>query len=725
MNKTVCSSDKLLLIADLQQLATIGPYCGICGDETIVTPDFDVAQAMSDQPCSWLNLWDYLSSDEIEAHEIKAWQFCGQLAATFKGRICCRGVDVVDCCRNDLFFSFNAVLNITLAVGRVLDQIAPGEVRYCQSLKNALYWDPPQVRPDIFNAVIEWSARIRGIKCVPVEGENKEDVKQDCPVASNSDGRFVPLAWNVRGLSFCEGKVFASEQALYWDHIEKQGDASMLFISTSPPEHSVPFLDIQALRRMPIQVKFEKQRCELFAAELISVLSEMFGNAFETLFENELSFVVDDFVLWLQEAEKYCEIGRFLRLACGPKVVLTSYDVYGRMRSFAEVFRVHQIPVMSIDHVGLSMIHNARRNRGGRNGMAVWGSFDAAAQRKYRNPGAVVCEVGSLRRDIAALKNIKRSNPAEVIENSTPSKNIVVFTTTTTRSAAMWTWAPPNRLAKSWAELIELFAVHPEWHLIIKCHPRYDYHNFYRNDVLAHLPNARIEIGAASDILADSDVAVLMNVPSKVCLECMACGIPVIYLRDAVLPHFYSPLKDSSIPVVTDVPSLGQELSRIMQDSVCRERVVFAGDQFLNKALVASGEKAVDRFVACMDDLIDVKIGDVGVSQPDLVSRWILDLMMLLGAVRNGSVKRRALYRHLGGLRRQRHKLVFDAFDFAPIKELGVYLLEEASAFEWWVGTIFRLEVMLRVYWLLPKGVRPTFRMLMYHIKLVFTRTAE
>jgi hypothetical protein len=521
-----------------------------------------------------------------------AWALCAELAEAWKGRAVFHGCDIVERMQNDMFYLFLTALRCEHMVRCALREHRPERVVHFKEMAEAFLWDPPEPPPDMFNAAVAWCAEREGIPATAVDGPRPAP-----PAAAAPDpGPAAPAKPlpGVRPIALLVSAHFRSEMMpLVRRVIKDERNEWVVLSDAAGPIKGVVRMDASLLDGLPLVAAPFRDTVEMLRDEGLPVLTGGGKRDLAVINENpRLRFAWDRWTRRLLAGARRYARAELLCKALQPRALVTGYDFEGGVRCFQQAFLDAGVPVISIDHVGLSLPSSQRRNRGARAHVAVWGEHDARGQERFRGPNRRAFRVGCMRSELA--ETLERSQPgASRPARTMPSSRVVFFTS---KRAQMWgTSVDTSRYLETWLGLARLGARRREWDFIIKPHPRYDNDRFYER-LIAHVPGGmRLLACRAREALADAGVAVLMNTPSTVGIEAVAMGVPLVYLRDSLLDgaRGHSPLEDGGAVVVRSVSDLEAELERLSCDAPYRASVCERARTWLSSVLQATGEAAV------------------------------------------------------------------------------------------------------------------------------------
>jgi len=155
-------------------------------------------------------------------------------------------------------------------------------------------------------------------------------------------------------------------------------------------------------------------------------------------------------------------------------------------------------------------------------------------------------------------------------------------------------------------ELVRMIENRPDITFVIKPHPSYDHYEFYRNLTRRGPENmVFLESAILDEVLAVAEVAVLVNYCTTAAFEAMLEGIPVVFLRNAVLPLISreDSLKEHGSAPVSSVEELGSMLDRLLQKDIIHAAVLDDADWVLRQYLGEKDPPVLQRIEAVLDQV--------------------------------------------------------------------------------------------------------------------------
>lgn len=697
---------------------------------TVASGDVDVICECEARKQKVISLWDYFSPADMEEGLDGAFRACDRIAEGMGCYVSSHGCDLSAAFRYEPLFPLVAVLSVSRAVSRAMDDLRPAQVAYFSERASAFCWDAVRPSPDVFNAVTAWEAQRREIAAVELKLEPSA-ADGERSAATGQAKRSAPASGRMP-MGRCAGIVslfgdlgYEEQRALLGDERLIEGGA-WLVLGVRPPDEPLPYACVGILEKLPFDRFVLREELSGLAREGIERIRADLRKEYPALSENpHLAFFWEEMLVVLGKAHNYGNIGRFAA-ALGPTVVSTGYDVFGAVKAFTHALQGAGVQVIALDHVGLASTESARFSKGARAHVAVWGQLDVDSRRSWRDPRSRIFTVGRLRSD-EVPEAPQRHAAARFSRRPSGSRpRVVLFTTASAYGARMTAEAWPSDNSRCWDELLALSQRRSEWEFIIRTHPRYDHTVMYSRLVGRSGSSLAMASSPASELLDQADIAVLVNNRSTVAVEALRRQVPVLYLKTCVPYWLDSPIERGGAVVVQSVEDLDLAIERLVSDEDHRARVVRAQQEFLKKAVTATGRAAVDRLFSALGELNVLAAGEAGTSTPHRVSpsaRWILDMVMTIDYAMRGDLARTEARQRLAGLQAQGNRLPFDDLPFMDMAELGTFLLDMV-VWTSWAGTpaVSRPSMLLTVRKVLPRRFKPgwsVFRARLVHACLV------
>ncbi|HPF98914.1 MAG TPA: hypothetical protein PLE77_02515 [Kiritimatiellia bacterium] len=707
MSASIPETKTLVFLANVDQwnawtAAGRGDPSGV----VVVSGDFGVLRLAAASGWGSISFWKHVSVEALETCWNRSSELCRELGRYWGRPENGLAGHIAERCSIDLLYPIDAVLVLSRAVAAILDQLKPSLVVGFGDRRRVPNWDEESPPPDLFNAVVDWQCEQRGVPFQALMLGSDAEQRGDGSWGTVSGGRLLPGA-RVDAVFTCEGLGVREQELLFADAAER-GCVDWVQLSAEAPERPVPSVDLAAVRNLPYDLR-------AVGDVMTALMSALSGPLPATLTEPDLFANPRLSFLWAWLAERvllgvrYYNAGRLADDAFRPRVAVTGYDAFGLTRCFQEAFVERRVPVVAVDHAAILSSEDRRRYAGARAHVLVWGRSGTEVHRLTRDAGARIEEVGSLRVDL------QPANPA-VRQAGGRGKRVLLVTGLAINNLGCASCAHPAALEKTWVGLADMFRRHPDWVPAVKPHPRYDDVEYYRELARGALPGLVIEAGSPAEAIQKADVVVLVHNPSTVMFEAMQNCVPVIYLRDAVMSFVRSAV-DDGLPTFSTVEELGEQVESLLTDETHRARVLADQKHFYEAQVVATGKSAVARVRNVLDELMS------GVEREDVdePSRWLLDVLAMIGSARSGALDR-------SGLQAQAARLVTGRpaklrIPLLKLSRVGASLMAEIVRPDWSASAgISTWELLWTVRGLLPEEMPVCFRDIRMHAVYAITR---
>ena len=665
------------------------------------------------RPC--LSLWSYLPASESVLHLKWVWDLCISLGEGLQVREDSRYPGLSRDICHDACCALLVTLNLSCSISRLLDERKPKRIRLFSEANRPLFWDASRPEPDIFNWVAGWEAGRRGIETSPMalSPAVREAIRlANVPPRLPDPDPEAPMVRDpVHALLFTQS-ISRSEQEPLFASLRRDFGDRVVTVMPEPDSRIGPFLSWAHMRRLPIRTPVAPSEDALGAVLAAAVSGPDWPDYARVLGSPEFAaFFLRGWQDWLGLAAVEEGVARLTGQAYRPRLAILPYDVEGPVRRMAATWNTGGVPVLVVDHVGLSTWDGAWRNRGAVASAAVWGAHDAEAHQRCRDPSARVFQTGSMRCDLASAARLGTTprtgsgrSPAVLIITSQYGSELMIGAG----------YSGPEMVLSWWDELCALSVRARDWDWKLKTHPRFDHEAFYR--YLMATRTHRLEPAAPDllEALASADVMLLMANPSTSAAHAILAGVPVIYFKPPVTPEFWhSPIENGGAVVVSDMPSLETALRQSLADEASRRGVAASQRAFLDRVLVATGDASVRLVRAAIEEL---QHNGPAAAAPDPAARWIADLTMMVEYGLRGVWPWREFRRRLRELGARGRTLAFDHLDFLDAGRLPDYFMNIALLSIWrrpeadrrisrrrpWLG-----RILWEIRRTLPDSIRP------------------
>ena len=591
----------LLVLSDISQVEYLLKHqADMLMTHRPVTQDLAVAHELDRLQIPFLDEFCYLSPKDIEEN----WNQANELAEIWQQYALLRdgpNLELADLTKQEFVWPFEICLNARTVYRRIFESDA------VESLRG--YWLPPQAvsrtgpapvtraAASLAQAVLRWLA---DLKQIPIHS-------LQCPRSLSVER----LGWRVRQPSVAvpvndrpvtrpekvvlllETGLRAHEQAVLEQHFE--ATANCRFVRISYWELGPDGLFAAAIHQTEFDAALQDARRHLAKnrLEYRGPYPEIFANPY-------LEF---QFLRILEEIQVAARIGAAFGSVLDvlrPSLLILGHDAFTQERMLVREAQERGIPTVSLIHGGLWHSVGARGIVGAADHVLVWGENDARLLECYGVEPARIHTVGSLQYAQKYLQVDQVCTVGQGANRRTAVKRrmglpteqpVVALLTASTSAGFAQVIANPAAHRKTWTELVRIAESRPDITFAIKPHPSYDHFEFYRHLTRRGPENlVLLESATLDDVLAAAEIAVLVNYCTTAALEAMLAHIPVVFIRNAILPlnSRQDSLKEHGSVPVTSLEELELILDRLLQDDVARHAALEDAKWVLHQSL---GEK--------------------------------------------------------------------------------------------------------------------------------------
>lgn len=670
-------------------------------------------QVLYEAGCAGLavvDLWQYFSETDANQLDDAAWSFCDTLARNLAGRVVQGECDVIFEMRYELAYPVRYALVAATLVGRCLDALNPDAVECFGEQSESFAWDPPDIPPDIFNAVVESIARERNLSIEllrlhdAVDDSSRASPATCEPLELQFSAKAVRSANDVSYLAFSGGHDYSEAEALFLSLVPSEARRWMLVSSPIQSRAlNLPQFAVQLLRGMPFEMGSALESIDRLTGANLGEIGHVDSELSQILKSPTLSFVWRHFVDSLKKGVfAYCQ-GWSVGRAYAPRAGFYGWDAWGFARCCLAGLRAAGARMISVHHSGVGYQRSCRRVKGLATSVLCWGEYDGAALRLYRDSNSKVLAVGSMRSDHADLLEVNQMRRSSHSQPKVRPK-IVLLT------AQLGNMAMPivkvSSHKRTLEGIVEWCEACPDWDFVIKPHPRYDYYEIYETLCQQNrVSNLTIERRNARETLQDATIAVLLNVPSTIVLDCCAMRVPVWFLNETGFASFPALFTERGVAVVSDIYALRGDVTRVLSNTLFREQMLQRQDEFLRRMIVAVGPEAVANVRVELARLA----GDAqGPGAPNKELRWIFDMVELAEIAMRGGMGKREIVNAFADLAKVAEDLAWANLPLVRSDGVGEYLLNLPTAWQFYTREgMARARIVRLINKVLPVSLRP------------------
>jgi hypothetical protein len=668
-------------------------------------------------------LWEYTSAVETRKLTKSSWELCSEFAEILKGGLDPLWADLMYVTRRDMWFPFYYTLLCNWSFNRFLEKVRPGAIWAFSAREPRASSMIAQCASHAL-AVLQYACRTHACPFLQLPEISSEAILGDMRLASRTlrregavgNASINTLPKNVNTVLFCYGMLGVNEQ---WNLLERvandEADTSIFCLEESDA-FGLGQLRVGGLERLPVRSALVKKLQAVFSRAYTAAFESVQHEWASIFRESELAFLGKEFERSLAASAGYAVVGECLTMGLRPRLFVSSNNLFGHMRVLAQMMRSGGSATVEVHHTGLDRHRSSplNTNVGGKGDVAVWGAVDA----EYVMTGSDLCrprQIGVLRRDITlespSYSTIQRSSICLLTSRITYHRGYL---------------CELKCHFKALQVLFDRLAVRGV-PVFVKMHPSCDFPQIYR----AFAERARMEVdisaGNPKEVLNKARVALMVSHASTAATEALACGVPVLFLRQCVNSEEISGLESvGAVHACATMAELERELDRLLADDEYHGQMLARQRAGLQRAIVAHGDEAVDRMLALMDELgQEARPGPV-----DPWARWILDVLQFMDHWVQGGLSKSECQARYRTLREQGRRCAPGEYRYLDAARLpGEYMrmciwrnafarsqnvsLPDAEADEN-AGACGRVPNRVRMVWkigrLFPAAMRPALR---------------
>ena len=580
------SINLVAIIANLQQYHLVAAKYPAAG---IATADASVFIAAKQQGKVAWDLWSYLSQAEISSNREWSWELCARLADSNAPSFQLGRINLIQQSRHDFFHVWYAIRNTTMAVDRFVENTKPTSVIIFSEASAVNVEAFPVCYPDVFNTAARIVVQRYGLNMID---ENVPAATRGRP---NKKARIKSVKSRALDLNELQKLTYLSvavelgisEQQSLYDYLAESNTSEWVVLGDRPPGQVIPFIPVKPVTWLSVNLNGPVQtNPDELTREVMARLPPGDDSRFPVT-DQRFSFIWNCFARHCENASMSYQAATFITGAFAPSAIINGYDIYAGGRCFVAGMYGHGVAVYSIDHGTLIADDYWQQYQDGLSHLVVRGEVDRLARLPTRAPGAEVFAAGCLRND-HAMRNQSLCGV---------SKKIVILTSSTNSGGNFTGGTGCETIFNSWQGLFRWMKSNPDYTFIIKCHPRYDMPAFYQ-ELAAGLSHVHVQTEKTHDVFDGALVSVMMNNATTASLYSIEQGVPVIYLRDAVLDWAVSPFDHAeSIPVFREMEKFTGYVESLAVDWAARNELMDKQKKYHATCVSASGREAARRLV--------------------------------------------------------------------------------------------------------------------------------
>jgi hypothetical protein len=508
----------------------------------IITADLGAAMLLEDEGRAFVELWDYLSDADIEENLRQAWSIHSKWHGLEQSALECFGAHPLKASAIEMLLPSEIAINASMAFSRFMKAERPSGIIGAGRQQAIIRNGPPPVYQGtaaIAEAVVCWHCvenridfTVRGVRPPKLKKARRAPLLQrKMPMAPEEPARStatdLPLLM-LLDLVQNPDELYALESEL-----ARQRHFRVVRVSEPRWRQHYPLAP-----RMPPSLEAAIRSCSAASARA----RQEYRGPHPYLFANR--YLEYQFLEMWNEVRRSCQtaafvepILRFIR----PDALLLGADCFTREGLIRDIAMYQGIVVGVLVHGGLAPRRGWQEVISPADVTFTWGEVDRKELVAAGADASRLSTIGSLRYHelCASDGGVRRPTPAQ--EDGDGSLRSQLGLTAQSRIVSLLTGPINLGLGGSYAdakqhrsalrEIVQWARENPATGVILKPHPNYDHHDCYGYMSERFPPNMRVVEGVAlRDVVAITDVAVLLNYCTTAGLEAMA-HVPLVFAR--------------------------------------------------------------------------------------------------------------------------------------------------------------------------------------------------
>jgi hypothetical protein len=356
----------------------------------------------------------------------------------------------------------------------------------------------------------------------------------------------------------------------------------------------------------------ENKTCE----EDVNSITSKCNDEYPEIFSNKyMQFQFERVEQEINSAKNYGEVFATYLDILKPCLVIFGHEAFTIERVLVRMVQDRKITAAGLLHGGLGFKFSFRGLIGEADTILVWNDIDIEWLVSFGADRAKLYKIGSIRYESLFLKYLndqtvrlpEEKRAAKKRLGICTDKPLIVVTTAEVNTGFAAPVADASSHIKNLIELLSLVESRPDLEFIIKAHPSFDYYELYKRMLGTGRPNLKFsEHAVLSEVLAASDICLIINYCTTAVLEALLQKIPVIYLNNAVYPlsDWRDNLSEFGICRVKSMTDLEISIDRLLKNFDHRQYQLVEADKQIIEILGWEERSPSDRFI----DFIKLKL---------------------------------------------------------------------------------------------------------------------
>jgi hypothetical protein len=582
-----------------------------------VTNNMVVAFELERLGIEFIDEWSFLKPDDIEknrnlAHELSKIWWDEHLASTEY-----EGFALTDVAQQDLVYAFEASLNARTVYKRLFDTYSVSEISgYFLPLVAVVRTGPAptsQAVTSVSQAILFYMAEQRGIAVdkLALPSPPSNDRKRKLSFGSITRRANITIANS--------GAEVRKTVLIYESGMPVLEHESLCQALGNLSNVRIVSISQRALE-MPTSIKNNysdiRDRLEIFWKVFVDSLEYYRGDYPELFANKNLLFQFEGIKKEMEVATEYGNVFKSFLDMLKPEMVIFGHEAFTVERALVKLAQNKNIPTLGMVHGGLGCKSQYRGLVGDADSILVWSDVDIAGLMSFGIGQARLIKIGCIRYENKFV-GFTKDNGIDYLLPKRKAKNrlgveqdkpLIVLLTAEVNTGLAAPVADPRNHRVALMEFLSLVKSRPDLQFVIKAHPTYDYFQLYREMLHSQLPNLVFnEQLTLSDVLAASDICLMINYCTTAALEAMLCRIPVVYFNNAVYPldDWRDMLSEKSVCRVSTIIDVELAVDNILTNQPVRQAILIEAEKQVKVTLGVGELSAKNRLIDVMDELLN------------------------------------------------------------------------------------------------------------------------
>lgn len=317
----------------------------------------------------------------------------------------------------------------------------------------------------------------------------------------------------------------------------------------------------------------------------------------------------------METAAKYGDVYAAFLDTIKPSLVVFGHEAFTRERTLVRLARNKKICSIGLMHGVAKHRFTYRGIVGDADKIMVSNDIDFQGLVSYGVDKTRLNKIGCLRYEDDYFKSTRNSGVASPAAKSAakrrlgldPEKPLIVWLTAAINAGFASPVADPRNHREAIRGVLSLVTSRPDLQFVIKAHPSYDYYEIYRKLLDHKLPNLTFpEQAALNEIIAASDICLLINYCTTAAIEAMLDRVPVVYLENAIYPldERRDNLSVTGIHRVQTIPELEKYIDSLLADPDAHAQALALADKELRHFLDIGEAQEKNRLYDFMEHVL-------------------------------------------------------------------------------------------------------------------------